>query len=335
MRVAVVVLNWNTVGYLRDFVPGILESLGSGDALVVADSGSTDGSLEYLEQNWPQVLRVPLEGNYGFAQGYNLAMERLAPLKAEYYLLLNSDVQVQPGWLEPLVGFMEQHPGCAICGPKLHALDKGPDGWVRTDRFEYAGAAGGCLDALGYPYCRGRILKKVEQDKGQYDSLPSGVAWVTGAALMIRRSAWESLGGFDGEFFAHMEEIDLCWRAQLRGWTVDVVPESLVWHIGGGTLPQESPFKLKLNFRNSLWMLRRNLPSTVGPARAFLKLTARRLLDWGSALVYLLGGRHDFAKAVVQAHRDASRRHIEPCGCTGPRPRVLSGKLILLNFLNR
>ena len=152
---------------------------------------------------------------------------------------------------------------------------------------------------------------------------------------MIRRSAWESLGGFDGEFFAHMEEIDLCWRAQLRGWTVDVVPESLVWHIGGGTLPQESPFKLKLNFRNSLWMLRRNLPSTVGPARAFLKLTARRLLDWGSALVYLLGGRPDFAKAVVQAHRDASRRHIEPCGCTGPRPRVLSGKLILLNFLNR
>ena len=120
-----------------------------------------------------------------------------------------------------------------------------------------------------------------------------------------------------------------------RGWTVDVVPESLVWHIGGGTLPQESPFKLKLNFRNSLWMLRRNLPSTVGPARAFLKLTARRLLDWGSALVYLLGGRPDFAKAVVQAHRDASRRHIEPCGCTGPRPRVLSGKLILLNFLNR
>ena len=335
MRVAVVVLNWNTVDYLRDFVPGILQSLGPEDALAVADSGSTDGSLEYLAGTWPEVLRVPLGDNYGFAQGYNKALEQLSSLGAEYYLLLNSDVEVSQGWIEPLVDYMTRHPGCAICGPKLHALDKGPDGWVRTDRFEYAGAAGGCLDALGYPYCRGRVLKKVEEDRGQYDTLPQGVAWVTGAALMIRRSVWEQLGGFDGEFFAHMEEIDLCWRARLQGWTVDVVPESLVWHIGGGTLPKESPFKLKLNFRNSLWMLRRNLPSTVGPARAFLKLTARRLLDWGSALIYLLGGHPDFAKAVVQAHREAARRHIEPQQCTLERPRVLSRKLILLNFLNR
>lgn len=335
MRVAVVVLNWNTVDYLRDFVPGILQSLGPEDALAVADSGSTDGSLEYLAGTWPEVLRVPLGDNYGFAQGYNKALEQLSSLGAEYYLLLNSDVEVSQGWMEPLVDYMTRHPGCAICGPKLHALDKGPDGWVRTTRFEYAGAAGGCLDALGYPYCRGRVLKKVEEDRGQYDTLPQGVAWVTGAALMIRRSVWEQLGGFDGEFFAHMEEIDLCWRARLQGWTVDVVPESLVWHIGGGTLPKESPFKLKLNFRNSLWMLRRNLPSTVGPARAFLKLTARRLLDWGSALVYLLGGHPDFAKAVVQAHREAARRNIEPQQCTLERPRVLSRKLILLNFLNR
>ena len=335
MRVAVVILNWNTVQYLRSFVPGVLQSLGSEDVLAVADSGSEDGSLDYLGQNWPEVIRIPLGGNYGFAQGYNKALEQLAPLQAEYYLLLNSDVEVQQGWLEPLVDFMRSHPGCAVCGPKLHALDKGPEGWVRTNRFEYAGAAGGLLDALGYPYCRGRVLKRVEQDRGQYDTLPSGVAWVTGAALMIRRSVWEQLGGFDGEFFAHMEEIDLCWRAQLLGWSVDVVPQSLVWHIGGGTLPQESPFKLKLNFRNSLWMLRRNLPATVGPARAFLKLTARRLLDWGSALAYLLGGRPDFAGAVVQAHREAAQRKVEPQKCTGPRPRVLSGKLILLNFLKK
>ena len=335
MRVAVVILNWNTVQYLRSFVPGVLQSLGSEDVLAVADSGSEDGSLDYLGQNWPEVIRIPLGGNYGFAQGYNKALEQLAPLQAEYYLLLNSDVEVQQGWLEPLVDFMRSHPGCAVCGPKLHALDKGSEGWVRTDRFEYAGAAGGLLDALGYPYCRGRVLKRVEQDRGQYDTLPSGVAWVTGAALMIRRSVWEQLGGFDGEFFAHMEEIDLCWRAQLLGWSVDVVPQSLVWHIGGGTLPQESPFKLKLNFRNSLWMLRRNLPATVGPARAFLKLTARRLLDWGSALAYLLGGHPDFAGAVVQAHREAARRKVEPQKCSGPRPRVLSGKLILLNFLKK
>ena len=335
MRVAVVILNWNTVQYLRSFVPGVLQSLGSEDVLAVADSGSEDGSLDYLGQNWPEVIRIPLGGNYGFAQGYNKALEQLAPLQAEYYLLLNSDVEVQQGWLEPLVDFMRSHPGCAVCGPKLHALDKGPEGWVRTNRFEYAGAAGGLLDALGYPYCRGRVLKRVEQDRGQYDTLPSGVAWVTGAALMIRRSVWEQLGGFDGEFFAHMEEIDLCWRAQLLGWSVDVVPQSLVWHIGGGTLPQESPFKLKLNFRNSLWMLRRNLPATVGPARAFLKLTARRLLDWGSALAYLLGGHPDFAGAVVQAHREAAKRKVEPQKCSVPRPRVLSGKLILLNFLKK
>ena len=335
MRVAVVILNWNTVQYLRSFVPGVLQSLGSEDVLAVADSGSEDGSLDYLGQNWPEVIRIPLGGNYGFAQGYNKALEQLAPLQAEYYLLLNSDVEVQQGWLEPLVDFMRSHPGCAVCGPKLHALDKGPEGWVRTNRFEYAGAAGGLLDALGYPYCRGRVLKRVEQDRGQYDTLPSGVAWVTGAALMIRRSVWEQLGGFDGEFFAHMEEIDLCWRAQLLGWSVDVVPQSLVWHIGGGTLPQESPFKLKLNFRNSLWVLRRNLPATVGPARAFLKLTARRLLDWGSALAYLLGGHPDFAGAVVQAHREAAQRKVEPQKCIGPRPRVLSGKLILLNFLKK
>ena len=335
MRVAVVVLNWNTVAYLRDFVPGILRSLGAGDVLAVADSGSSDGSLEFLQEHHPQVLRVPLGDNYGFAQGYNKALGQLAGLQAEYYLLLNSDVEVPEGWIEPLVEHMQQHPECAVCGPKLHALDRGPAGWVRTSRFEYAGAAGGCLDALGYPYCRGRVLKKVEEDRGQYDSLPSSVAWVSGAALLIRRSVWEQLGGFDGEFFAHMEEIDLCWRAQLLGWTVDVVPQSVVWHLGGGTLPQESPFKLKLNFRNSLWMLTRNLPATVGPLRAFLKLALRRALDWCSALTYLLSGRTEFAKAVAQAHREAARRKIEPQKRSGAKPRILSGKLILLKFLNR
>lgn len=333
MRVAVVVLNWNTVEYLRSFVPGILKSLGPDDALIVADSGSTDSSLAMLQKEFPQVERLPLGANYGFAGGYNRA---LASVDARYYLLLNSDVEVSESWLEPLVEHMEQNPLCAICGPKLHALDRGEDGtYLRTSRFEYAGAAGGQLDALAYPYCRGRVLKRVEQDEGQYDSLPCHVAWVSGAALMIRSELWKQLGGFDEQFFAHMEEIDLCWRAQLLGYSVDVVSRSLVWHLGGGTLPAQSPLKLKLNFRNSIWMMRRNLPSSVGPVRCFLKLSVRRILDLGSALVYLLSGRKEFAKAVMQALREADARKIEAQRSGLRSLKILSDKLILLSFLKR
>lgn len=321
MRIAVVILNWNTVDYLRQFVPGVLAGLGEDDCLYVADSGSTDGSLEMLSKEFPQVGRIPLGENLGFAGGYNKALQGI---EAQYYLLLNTDIEVDPHWLKPLAEWMSAHPSCGVCAPKLLALDKTTDGWKRTKRFEYAGAAGGYVDRFGYPYCRGRVLSQVESDEGQYDTTQQ-VFWVTGAAFMIRREVWEKAGGFDAEFFAHMEEIDLCWRVQNLGWTVNVVPQSVVYHIGGGTLPKESPFKLKLNYRNSLWMLRRNLPWAIGRGRAKCRIALRYVLDWASAFVYLLSGKPAFAKAVVQAHREANARRIEP---------VASGKRVPLAPVN-
>ncbi len=309
MRIAVVILNWNTRDFLDAFVPGILSSLGGDDALFVADSGSTDGSLALLTEKYPQVRQIPLYENKGFAGGYNQA---LMGIDASYYLLLNSDVLVGEDWLSPLFNWMNSHPECGICAPKLLALDRGEDGnWHKTERFEYAGAAGGRLDYFGYPYCRGRVLSRVEMDKGQYDA-PSDVFWASGAALMIRRSLWRALGGFDDRFFAHMEEIDLCWRAATMGWKINVVPQSVVYHIGGGTLPAKSPFKLRLNYRNSLWMLRKNLSGAIGPFRAGVRIGVRSFLDYLCALIYLLLGKKDYAGAVVDAHREARGVKIVP-----------------------
>ena len=310
MRVAVVILNWNNLDYLRRFVPGILSTLGAEDKLYVADSGSEDGSLKYLSDAHPEVGIIPLGKNYGFAEGYNLALKQIAG--ADYYLLLNSDIEVGENWLEPLVKWMESHPRCGVCGPKLHALDRAADGgWQRTDRFEYAGAAGGWLDHYGFPYCRGRVLKSVEMDHGQYDD-PAKVFWITGACLMVRTSVWNALNGLDGEFFAHMEEIDFCWRAQLAGYEVWTVPQSVVWHIGGGTLAPASPLKLKLNYRNSLWMLRKNLPATIGPRKARCRIALRKIIDFGTQVAYLLQGKLSYVKAVSQARKEARARRITP-----------------------
>ena len=310
MRTAVVVLNWNNLDFLRRFVPGILASLGPNDKLFVADSGSEDGSLDYLKENHPEVGLIPLGNNYGFAEGYNIALESIKD--ADYYLLLNSDIEVGENWLEPLVSWMEAHPRCGVCGPKLHALDPdGQGGWLRTDRFEYAGAAGGWLDHYGFPYCRGRVLQRVESDHGQYDT-PAKVFWITGACLMVRSKLWNELGGLDGEFFAHMEEIDFCWRAQLAGAEVWTVPASVVYHIGGGTLAPASPLKLKLNYRNSIWMLRKNLPATVGSCRARRRIGLRKIIDFGTQLAYLLQGKMPYVRAVCQARREARAREIIP-----------------------
>ena len=301
MRVAAVILNWNTEGYLRQFLPGLVascEALGPMDdgspaaRVYVADSASSDGSLAMLAAEFPEVEVLPLEANYGFTGGYNRA---LAGIEADYYVLVNSDIDVPRDWLAPLVDWMDTHPQCGICGPKLHALKRIPDGYGRSNDFEYAGAAGGYVDRFGYPFCRGRVLKRVETDFGQYDE-PADVLWVSGACLMVRSSLWKRLGGFDDRFFAHMEEIDLCWRANGAGWKVTVVPASTVWHLGGGTLPASSPWKLELNYRNNLLLLRRNDGSP-------LTLFVRMLLDGCSAAVYLLTGRADCFKAVVRAHR--------------------------------
>ena len=314
MRTAVVILNWNTRDYLDRFLPPLLQSLQGLDAgVVVADNASTDGSRALLAERFPQVRTLLLEENFGFTGGYNRAFaqllaEREAP---EYLVLLNSDIEVAPGWLEPLTAWMDAHPDYAACGPKLHALLRGDDGFRRSDRFEYAGAAGGLLDRYGFPFCRGRVLSRTEEDRGQYDT-PADVLWVSGACLLVRARCWRELGGLDARFFAHMEEIDWCWRAQLHGYRVGVVPQSCVWHLGGGTLPPASPFKLKLNYRNGLLLLENNLPATLGPARARRRIRVRKILDCAAAIVYLLSGKAACARAVRDAHREYRQLRTTP-----------------------
>ena len=303
MKTAVVILNWNTRDYLKRFLPGQLESIQGLDAeVIVADNASTDGSMELMAEEFPDVRRIVLDANYGFTGGYDKA---LAQVDAEYYVLMNSDIEVAQGWLEPLVEWMDSHPDCGACGPKLRS-------WDRKDMFEYAGAAGGKMDRWGYPFCRGRVLKKVEKDEGQYDS-PADVFWVTGACLVTRSSLWRRLDGLDDRFFAHMEEIDYCWRLQLEGYRVTVVPQSTVYHLGGGTLPSTSPWKLKLNFRNNLLVLENNLAKTYvtdgdkpGKAcrRAGRLIFFRMMLDGFSAVIYLLSGKKDCFRAVLDAHRE-------------------------------
>ena len=308
MKTAVVILNWNTAEYLGAFLPSLLKSIEGMDAeIVVADNASSDGSLEMLSRDFPQVRQIPLDDNYGFTGGYNRAIAQLMQASApQYVVLLNSDIDVPADWLRPLVEHMDGNPDCGACGPKLHALLEEGKGYVRSARFEYAGAAGGWLDRFGYPYCRGRVLGRTEPDEGQYDSVKD-VMWVSGACLMTRASLWKKLGGLDDRFFAHMEEIDYCWRARLDGWKVTVVPSSCVYHLGGGTLPKSSAFKLKLNYRNGLLMLDNNLARCCGRSRARAVIFARMVLDGMSAAVYLLTGRTRYVKAVLDAHSEFRR----------------------------
>ncbi len=303
MKTAVVILNYNTKDYLHQFLPGLLASCEGMDAeVIVADNASSDDSPLLMKEEFPQVRLIELERNYGFTGGYNRA---LAQIEADYFVLINSDIEVPKDWLKPLVEWMDSHPSCGACGPKLLS-------YHMRNSFEYAGAAGGRMDRYGYPFCRGRILQKVERDQGQYDE-PANVLWCSGACLMVRASLWKELGGLDERFFAHMEEIDLCWRMQLRGWKVTLVPQSFVYHIGGGTLPNESPFKLRLNFRNNLLLLENNLPATFvaeglseksARCKARRRILFRMCLDGCSALVYLFSGRWTFFKSVYVAHRE-------------------------------
>lgn len=303
MRTAVVILNYNTKDYLRQFLPGLIASCEGLDAqVIVADNASSDGSVAVMQAEFPQVPLKVLDQNYGFTGGYNRALDGI---DADYFVLINSDIEVPQGWLKPLVEWMDSHPSCGACGPKLLS-------YAQRDTFEYAGAAGGLVDRYGYPFCRGRVMQKIEKDHGQYDT-PAEVLWASGACLMVRASVWKALGGLDERFFAHMEEIDLCWRMQLRGWKVNIVPESFVYHIGGGTLPNESPFKLRLNFRNNLLLLENNLPATFvaeglnekrARRKARRRIFVRMCLDGLSALVYLVTRRWSFYQAVVQAHKE-------------------------------
>ena len=290
-KVAVVILNYNGAQMLRRFLPSVLE-FSSEAEVVVADNASTDDSLEVMRREFPAVRLVCLDKNHGFADGYNYALREVS---SDYYLLLNSDVEVTRGWLAPLLAFMDANDDVAACQPKLLS-------YKEKSLFEYAGAAGGFLDRYGYPFCRGRIFDAVEKDNGQYDSV-SEVLWATGAALMIRSADYWSAGGLDGTFFAHMEEIDLCWRLRARGRRIVCVPESVVYHVGGATLNKSNPRKTFLNFRNNLLMLYKNLPA--GELAQVMR--RRALLDYVAAAKFLLSGNVGDFKAVVAARREFAR----------------------------
>lgn len=289
-KVSVVILNWNGIGMLKKFLPAVVEySKGEGVEVCVADNGSTDESVEWLKANCPDVRLVILDRNYGFAEGYNRSLQQV---NAEYVVLLNSDVEVTPHWLEPLVEYMDAHPEVAACQPKLRAEHN-------KAFFEYAGAAGGYIDKYGYPFCRGRIFDVVEEDRGQYDKI-APIFWATGAALFIRQKDYREVGGLDGRFFAHMEEVDLCWRLRSRGKLLVCVPQSMVYHVGGGTLNKENPRKTFLNFRNNLLMLYKNLPDKELQRVLFV----RGILDWVAALSFWLKGERRSAYAVLQARKE-------------------------------
>ena len=289
MKIAVVILNYNGAALLHDLLPKVVEFSPQAE-VIVADNASTDDSLAVLRDEFPQVRLIQLEKNFGFAEGYNRA---LAQIDAEVFVLLNSDVEVTPNWLVPMVDYLGKHPEVAACQPKLMSYNH------RT-QFEYAGACGGQIDMLGYPFCRGRILDTVEEDRGQYDEV-ADIFWATGACLCIRADRFREVGGLDGRFFAHMEEIDLCWRLGARGHRIVCVPQSVVYHIGAKTLNAESPFKTYLNFRNCALMIYKN------SLHAHCVLFVRFWLDMVAALHLLLQRKPKNAAAVLRALHDFHR----------------------------
>ena len=292
-KLAIVILNWNGEQMLRTYLPSVMQYSLDEATVYVADNASTDGSLAFLKATFPECRLIVLEKNWGFAEGYNKALKEI---EAEYYLLLNSDIEVTHHWLTPMIEYMDSHEEVAACQPKLLSA-------ADHDRFEYAGASGGYLDWFGYPFCRGRIFDTVESDNGQYD-YATEILWATGAALMIRSKDYWEAGGLDGRFFAHNEEIDLCWRLRIKGRRIVCLPESYVYHVGGGTLPKSNPMKTFLNFRNNLTMLYKCLPEEeLKPVMRW-----RWVLDYVAAweMLILKGNTGDF-KAVYRARRAFKR----------------------------
>lgn len=289
MKVAVVILNWNGEKMLAKYLPTLLQHLQESVEVFVADNASTDGSVALLKEKFPTVKRILLDKNWGFAEGYNQALRQI---NATYYILLNSDIEVSSGWLSPLITWMDAHPETAACQPKLLSIRQ-------RDYFEYAGACGGFIDKYGYPFCRGRVFDVVEKDEGQYDEV-CPILWATGACLMIRATDYWKVGGLDGRFFAHNEEIDLCWRLRAMGREIYCVPESKVYHVGGGTLPKNNPMKTYLNFRNNLTMLYKNLEAD----ELQHVMRVRWWLDYVAAFKMLILDGHwgDF-KAVFKARK--------------------------------
>jgi GT2 family glycosyltransferase len=287
VRTAVVILNWNGSSFLRKFLPSVLQHNQPDVRVIVADNASQDDSVEMLRSEFPQVEIIQNKTNGGFAKGYN---DALAQVDAEYYILLNSDIEVTPGWIEPLIKLMDSDKTIAACQPTIRS-------YHAPDFYEYAGAAGGFIDEFGYPFCRGRLFTDLEKDNGQYDDTRE-VFWATGACLFVRADLFKTYGGFDEDFFAHMEEIDFCWRMKHCGYKIMVCPESKVFHVGGGTLPKKSSFKTYLNMRNNITLLYKNLPSE----RLVFVFASRLLLDGIAAFKFLFDGGFDDFWAVVRAH---------------------------------
>ncbi len=289
-KASVVILNWNGKQLLEKFLPSILKYTNNDIAdIIVADNASTDDSIAFVRQHYPSLSIIELSENYGYADGYNKA---LAQINTPYSILLNSDVEVTPNWLEPLIDFLDTNAEVAALQPKILAHKK-------KDHFEYAGASGGFIDKYGYPFCRGRIFDSVEKDNNQYDQ-PIDIFWASGACLVIRTDVYKQIGGLDSAFFAHMEEIDLCWRLNARGLKVVCVPQSIVYHVGGATLTGESPKKTFLNFRNNLLMLYKNL----GDKELKKTHRIRFILDYVAAIQMMATGNFKNAKAVHKAHAD-------------------------------
>ncbi|MBN1117726.1 MAG: glycosyltransferase family 2 protein [Bacteroidales bacterium] len=287
-KVSVVILNYNGIKYLRQFLPSVIaNSQDEGVEIVVADNSSTDSSIQFMKESYPDIRLIEFDTNSGYAGGYNAALEQV---NSEYYILLNSDVEVPENWIKPVLEFLDNNRDVAAAMPKIKS-------YTKKSHFEYAGAAGGFIDKYGYPFCRGRVLSFVEEDNNQYNDI-ADIFWASGACLFVRAELFHKAGGFDTDFFAHMEEIDLCWRLWHMGHRIVIVPDSEVFHVGGGTLPINTPFKMYLNYRNNLFLLQKNLPSE----KLFPVLLSRLILDGASAMVYLLKLSFGFFGAVFRAH---------------------------------
>jgi len=287
LKVAVVILNWNGKKFLEEFLPGVVEHSQGYAEVIIADNASSDGSVEYLREHHPGIRVIRFDKNHGFATGYNLALRQI---DADYYVLLNSDIRVTENWIAPVVELMESDPLIAACQPKIRSFHE-------PDRFEYAGAAGGFIDKYGYPFCRGRLFQWVEEDLGQYDDVRE-VFWATGACMFVRAKVFHEVGGLDDHFFAHMEEIDFCWRLKNNGYKVMYSPGSVIYHIGGGTLPKNNARKTYLNIRNNIIMLYKNLEHD----RLVKVFTVRIILDWVAAIKFLVDGGFADMWAVTRAH---------------------------------
>lgn len=285
--VAIVILNYNGLNFLQQFLPSVIASTYVNKKIIVADNASTDESIFWLKENYPTVQLLLSKENKGYAGGYNWTLKNI---EADYFVLLNSDIEVTPQWIEPIIALMENDKSIAACQPKILS-------WKNKTQFEYAGAAGGYLDCLGYPFARGRVFDICETDTAQYNTTQK-IFWASGAAMFIRSNVFHQLNGFDEYFFAHMEEIDLCWRMQLKGYNAVVVPQSKVYHVGGGTLSKQSPYKTYLNFRNSLIMLTKNLPIST----LIWLIPVRSTLDLISSIYFLINGFPRYSASIHKAH---------------------------------